>query len=84
MKPDKRILWDAERGPAKRPFRIWDARGKKNLPHRCYATERNAMNACLIEIRWSQVGETLEVYNAVTGKLSGQYTRKIASIAFTK
>ena len=77
--------WDVSiKGPSKRPFRIWDARAKKNLPHRCYATERAAMNGALIEVRWAAVGESLEVYDITTGSLICQYTRKVNTIAFTK
>jgi hypothetical protein len=67
-----------------RPFRIWDAKKKANVPHRCYATERAAMISALILTRWAKVGETLEVHDISTGRLIGQYTRRVSSISFAK
>ena len=79
------LLWDEKKkGVSLRPFRLWDANRKKQIPRRCYGSERNAMNAALIEIRWSKIGETIEVFNITDGALSGQYTRKVSSVTFTK
>ena len=68
----------------KRPFRIWDADAKKDLPYRYYAIKANAHNAALIEVRWSKVGVTLEVYDKRTAKLLGTYSRKLHTIAILK
>jgi hypothetical protein len=65
-----------------RAFRVWDANAKKHVRGRQYAYSLNAHNAALVMIRWEKVGAALEVYNAHTGKLLGQYVRKPTSIAF--
>lgn len=75
--------WDPkERGEAKRPFRLWDATKRKNVPSRNYAESRRAHNAALIEIRWAKVDHSLEVYDVRTHKLLGTYTRKVNSVLF--
>lgn len=68
----------------KRPYRIWDARAKKHLIGRNYAYERSAHNGALLIARWSKVGESLEVYDARTGQLIGQYTRRLHFVSFMK
>jgi hypothetical protein len=67
-----------------RPFRLWDAVNKVNLAHRYYVHDRNAHLGALIEARWAQVGTTIEVYNCLTGRMLGQYTRRIHSIDFLR
>jgi hypothetical protein len=66
-----------------RPFRLWDAQEKKPLRWRYYVHKEKAHIAALIEVRWAAVGTTIEVYNATSGKLLGQYTRKVNRITFT-
>ena len=68
----------------KRPYRIWDAHKKVHLQGRNYVHKQNAHNAALIYVRWSRVGETLEVYDIRTGRLLGQYTRRLHTIAFQR
>lgn len=65
-----------------RPFRLWDAQLKHDLPHRYYKDKKRAHMGALIESRWSEVGRTIEVYDVRYGKLLGQYTRRVDTIAF--
>jgi hypothetical protein len=83
-KPTKsgRYRWDAKKGEAQRPYRLWDAKAKENLPHRYYSDSRKAHLGALIEARWGRVGTTIEVYNCVNGGLLGQYTRTPTSVTF--
>lgn len=59
---------DKEHYPVKvkdtqRPYRLWDSTGKKNLAHRCYATDRRAHDMALQLARWDlKVGQSLEVW----------------------
>lgn len=68
---------------SKRPFRLWDAKGKHALRWRCYKYRENAHNGAVVEMRWSAVGDVIEVYNAVNGRLVGQYRRGTDVIHFT-
>lgn len=80
---DKRYSWNTkERGEAKRPFRLWDAQRRKNMPWRAYGSARNAHNAALLEVRWAALHESIEVYDVRTGRLHGQYTRRVDSVFF--
>lgn len=65
-----------------RPYRIWHAEYRKNLPGRNYTVLRNAHNSALAECRWARVGLTLEVYDVRNGRLMGQYTRKVDTVSF--
>lgn len=66
----------------KRPYRLWDANAKKALRWRCYLHSRSAHLGALIDTRWAKVGTTVEVFNADTGRLLGQYTRHEDRISF--
>lgn len=67
----------------KRPFRIWDAEKRRNVPHRCYITDRRALDSALLLTRWdSKVGETLEVYDVRGARFIGAFTRKANYIDF--
>lgn len=68
----------------KRPFRIWDSGEKREVPYRNYATERRALDAALLIVRWEKVGRTLEVFDITTGKWLGTYARRVDSISFDK
>lgn len=75
--------WDEEeRGEAVRPYRLWDAVNRQNFRWRCYSDPKRAHMGALIEARWSGIGATVEVYDARTGRLLGQYTRRVNSIQF--
>jgi hypothetical protein len=65
-----------------RPYRLWDASEKRNVPHRCYSTERRALDSALLLIRWSAVSKSIEVYDITTARWLGTYTRRVDSIAF--
>ena len=66
-----------------RPFRLWDANAKKALRWRYYSDPRRAHVGALIEARWAKVGVSIEVYNAATGRLLGQYTRRLHTVDFS-
>lgn len=66
----------------KRPYRIWNATAKQQLRYRYYSAAKRAHIGALIEARWAKVGVTLEVFNANTGRLLGQYTRGVNDIKF--
>jgi len=69
----------------KRPYRIWDAESGTFLVGRNYKHYRNAHNAALIIVRWSRVGQTLEILNVTSGnRMLAQYTRKATTISFMK
>lgn len=65
-----------------RPYRLWDAKEKRPLRWRYYKESRNAHTGELIDARWAKVGTTIEVYNAESGRLLGQYTRHVDRISF--
>jgi len=67
-----------------RPFRIWDARAKKQCIGRNFKYSRNAHDRALLMLRWGKVGMQLEVFDIETGKLMGQYVRGLHAVSFTK
>jgi len=67
-----------------RPFRLWDAKAKKQMPHRFYLDLRRAHMGALIEARWAEVGVCIEVFDITKGKLRGQYTRTRDSVQFAE
>jgi hypothetical protein len=66
-----------------RPYRLWNAQEKKPVLYRYYKHRTNAHHGALIDARWAKVGTTIEVYNAQTGNLVGQYTRRVHTITFS-
>src|SRR5262245_56800630 len=79
-----RYHWNtAKQGEAVRPYRLWDSVERKNLRWRNYADPKKAHLGALIECRWSPIGHSIEVYDARTGRLIGQYTRRVNSVQFT-
>jgi hypothetical protein len=58
-----------------RPYRLWDAKQKKNLRGRNYKYKYKAQIGALIEAKFAHVGTTIEVYD-VYGRLYDQYTRR--------
>lgn len=79
---EEKYEWDDDRGEAARPFRLWDAVNRKNYRWRNYADPKRAHMGALIEARWAPIGSTVEVYDCRTGRLLGQYTRRVDSIRF--
>lgn len=65
-----------------RPFRLWDARARAPLRWRYYKHKAHAHNGALVEARWAKVGTTIEVVDVRYGRMLGQYTRTVDSIAF--
>ncbi len=83
--PSGAPVWDREqRGEATQPFRLWDAKNRIDMRWRYYTTEKRAKNGALLEVRWLQVGASIEVYDVRTGRLCGQYTRRVNSVDFTE
>lgn len=66
-----------------RPFRLWDAKARTALRWRYYADKRRAHIGALIEARWAAIGTSVEVIDIRNGKLLGQYTRRVDTVAFT-
>src|SRR5262245_52631941 len=83
-KYEERYTWDKERGEALRPFRLWDAVQRNNIRWRNYKNPRAAHLGALIECRWSAIGHSIEVYDVRTGRLLGQYTRRLHSVQFSE
>lgn len=80
---EEKYHWDtSERGEAARPYRLWDAVNRQNFRWRNYSDPKRAHLGALIEARWAAIGATVEVYDARTGRLLGQYTRRVDSIRF--
>jgi len=69
---------------SKRPYRLWNPKKEKHVPHRYFKYLDNARIAALIETKAAKVGTVLELYNYDTGKLLGQYIRKLHNIEFWK
>ena len=67
-----------------RPFRLWDATARAQMRWRYYADKHRAHNAALIAARWSKVSVTIEVFDIRNGKLLGQYTRRLHTVAIMK
>jgi len=67
-----------------RPYRLWHANEKHALRWRCYTDPHRAHIGALIEARWSKVGVTIEVYDALTGRMLGQYTRRTDTVSFLR
>lgn len=65
-----------------RPFRLWHEQEKRVVRYRYYSYRDNADRAALIECRNEKIGVTITVYDATTGRLHGQYTRRIHNVTF--
>lgn len=81
-KYQEKYRWDDDRGEAARPFRLYDPIRRKNYRWRCYAIMKHAHTGAMVEARWAGIGETVEVYDVRTGRLLGQYTRRVDSLDF--
>jgi hypothetical protein len=64
--------------PTKRPFRLWDAQAKHDMPHRYYTHKQNALNGGLLEAAWARAGTSIEVYDCRTARHIATFTRKPA------
>lgn len=63
-----------------RPFRLWDAEGKRYVRWRIYANRINAHKAALWEAGISKVKVTIEVYDVRNGMLLGQFTQTATGV----
>lgn len=66
-----------------RPYRLWDAKARAQVRYRYYSDLKRAHMGALIETRWAQVGTTIEVFNAHSARLLGQYTRGVNAVRFS-
>lgn len=66
-----------------RPYRLWDAKAKAPVRYRYYSDPKRAHMGALVEARWAKIGAVIEVYNALNGRLLGQYRRSLHTIEFT-
>lgn len=66
-----------------RPYRLWNANTKEPMRWRYYTEPKRAHMGALLEARWASVGTVIEVYSASTGRLLGQYKRRVHTIEFT-
>jgi hypothetical protein len=62
--------------PTKRPFRLWDAIAKHDMPYRYYVHQQNALNGALLEAAWAKVGTSIEVYDCRTARHLATFSRK--------
>jgi hypothetical protein len=65
-----------------RPYRLWNGKTQTALRWRYYSEPRRAHIGALIEARFAKVGTTIEVINIDTGKMLGQYTRRMHTVDF--
>lgn len=55
----KRAWDETTEGVAKRPYRIWDAKKKRDVRYRYYVIKKNALDGALLEVRWGKMGDSL-------------------------
>lgn len=60
-----------------RPIRIWDEVGKKNVPYRYYVHVESAHVGAFKDIRWGKLGDTITVYNILTGRPHSSYGLRV-------
>ena len=63
-----------------RPYRLYDGKTSKPIPHRYYRWHQNVHNGATLMMRWAKRSETIEVVNIARGKLLAQYTRNSKGI----
>lgn len=63
-----------------RPYRLYNARTREYLRWRCYLVLENARIGALIECKYAQAGDVIELINIVTAQLLGQYKRTSTGI----
>lgn len=59
-----------------RPFRLWDAKAKKQLQWRNYAFVWSALDGAWKEMQWVKINTTIEVYDTTTGNHIASFTMK--------
>jgi hypothetical protein len=64
------------------PIRLWDAKARAYLHRRYYATEQRAHMGALFLVRWSPVSTVIEIVDARTGRLIGQYIHRVNGIDY--
>lgn len=59
-----------------RPFRIWNAKERKQLQWRNYAYSWSAIGGAWAEIQWMKANTSLEVFDTATGKHIATFTKQ--------
>jgi len=72
-----------EQPDSSRPFRIYNTSTKRNVPHRCYATARNALDGALLLLKWEPSLVCVEVWDIRTSDWIGVFKRTSTAIQFT-
>ena len=66
----------------KRPYHLWNEQTQKRIRSRYYAYAHNACDRAMSEIKWyGKIGESITVYDTRYGRLIGQYTRRVKTVA---
>jgi hypothetical protein len=60
---------------SERPFRLHDAKEKKDLRGCCYKTKHKALEGAARRLLWVRIGTTIEVLNHDTTKLLAQFSK---------
>lgn len=67
---------------APRPFRLHHEQNQKWLMYRAYVHKGHALRSALWVTKWMEIGTTVAVIDVRTGKLHGQYTRRVNHVEF--
>lgn len=67
---------------APRPYRLYVEQERKWLKYRAYVHKGHAMRGALWMAKWMEIGTTLAIIDVRTGKLHGQYTRRVNHVEF--
>lgn len=82
---EEKFKWDeTTQGESQRPYRLWDAQAKKNMPFRFYKDKDRACIGALIECKRAKPGFAVEVYDCTTMRLVAQYRRTPTGMTFLK
>lgn len=66
----------------KRPYRLWDAKEKKQVQWAYFLNLRHAHMRALCEAAWSRNDSVFEIFDIRNGGLRGQYQRHGQEIKF--
>ena len=60
-----------------RPFRVWDERARRDLPHRSYKSYERATERVLGILVWLAVGNAYTIYDSRNHKALRQWKRAV-------
>lgn len=60
-----------------RPFRVWDERAKRDIPHRAYKTYERATERTLTLLVWLPVGNAYTIYDSRNYQALHQWKRTV-------